>query len=85
MKKKVWINSLTAFAVFLFSLFLVVACKKKEAPPKPTGVSAEVIGNHIRVSWNLVENTDEYCVIKYDEYSSDDNSFIDLINGTNIQ
>lgn len=69
MKKKVWINSLTAFAVFLFSLFLVVACKKKEAPPKPTGVSAEVIGNHIRVSWNLVENTDEYCVIKYDEYS----------------
>ena len=62
MKKKIWIGTLTAFAVFLFSLFLLVACKKREAPSKPTGVSAVVIDNHIRVSWYLVENTDEYII-----------------------
>ena len=63
--KKVWIGTLTAFAVFLFSLFLLIACNKREAPPKPTGVSAVVIDDHIRVSWNPVENTDEYIIRRY--------------------
>lgn len=60
MKKKVWIGTLLAFALLSVSVLLMVACKKKAQPQAPTGLSSYVSGSTIIVSWNSVEDADDY-------------------------
>ena len=58
-----------AFAVLSVSVLFMVACKKKEAPPAPTGVSAYVSGTTIKLTWNSVESADSYVITDGDGYS----------------
>ena len=56
---------MTLFAICSFLLLLMVACKKKEAPPMeappmPSGVSSYVSGSTIIVTWNSVEGANYY-------------------------
>lgn len=69
MKKKIWVGTLVAFAVLSVSVLFMVACKKKEAPPAPTGVSAYVSGTTIKLTWNSVESADSYVITDGDGYS----------------
>lgn len=69
MKKKIWVGTLVAFAVLSVSVLFMVACKKKEAPPAPTGVSAYVSGTTIKLTWNSVGSADSYVITDGDGYS----------------
>lgn len=88
MKKNIWITALSVFVVFSVSLLLMVACKKKEPPQTPTGLTSRVSGSTIIVSWNSVEDADEYLITKDSWYYNETvygTSFIDYSpdEGTN--
>lgn len=80
MKKKVWIGTLLAFALLSVSVLLMVACKKKARPQAPTGLSSYVSGSTIIVSWNSVEDADDY------EIRTSNGSFYDgkVVYGTSF-
>lgn len=67
MKIKTWFVPIIVTTVF--SLLFFFSCNKDDetankTPSTPSNLSAEVMGNSIRVSWNSVSNADNYLVFK---------------------
>lgn len=84
--RKIFLGTIT---IILFSLIIIVGCKKKNdstnysvAISAPTGLSAHVSGSSVHVTWNSVDNARCY-KIYYAASSNGDFSSLDIIYNGN--